>query len=85
MHVSIDGETLEELALPLEICLDGTEQQTLAKPSRTAQKIILAVCYESVDQLGLVDIYKTLLPQFLKCLYPYREFLIIHSMSFLQK
>ena len=85
MLVSLYGKTLEQLALSLEIGLYCTEQQTLPEPPWAAQEIILAACYETVDQLGLVDIYVSLLSQFLKCLYPYRELLIIHSISFLQK
>ena len=51
-----DGKTLEKLASPAEISVDGGEQQALAEPPGSRQKYILAGFGKAVNEICLVDI-----------------------------
>ena len=47
-----DRQPVEELPLPLEVCLEGADQQALPEPSRTAQEIVPSRCDQSVRRLS---------------------------------
>ena len=67
-----DSQPVEELPLPLEVCLEGADEQALPEPSRTAEEIIAACRDQPVYEGGLVHIEVSFLAEFLEILYAYR-------------
>jgi hypothetical protein len=78
--VTVNCQTFEQFTFTLKERLKRRKQQTLAEPSRTAQKIILSLSDEAVDEFRLINIQESITDNFLKVLYPYRIFLnLIHN------
>ena len=65
----LDGQTSKQLPLPTEIILQRRDEQALAKPTRTAQKVNLTLRHHLVQQGRLVHIDKTAVNNTLKILY----------------
>ena len=76
----LDGQTSKQLPLPTEIILQRRDEQALAKPTRTAQKVNLTLRHHLVQQGRLVHIDKTAVNNTLKILYADG---ILHSQTLL--
>ena len=64
-----DGQPFEELLPPLEVGLQGGDQQALAEPAGTAEEVVFAVIGQLVYQSGLVKIKVSFIDDFRECLY----------------
>ena len=74
---AVDGETLEQFAVTAEVMLHGGDKKALAEPSRTAQEIIGVFIYKPMYIFCLVNIQKSVSPDFTEILVPYRIFYIL--------
>ena len=66
------SQPVEELLLPLEVCLERADEQALAEPSRTAEEIVPTCRDQPVHKGGLVHIEEPVPTQALEILYTYR-------------
>lgn len=78
----IDGEALEQVFSPLEVVLQGRDQQAFTEAARTAEEIHLPFRGHTVYQGGLIHIDITIPDDAFKVLYSYR---IFHTASILQR
>lgn len=62
--------------------MQGAAQQGFAKAAGTAEKDVFVFPDETIDQVGLVDIYVLLLNDVAECLYPYGIGSCCHSHQF---
>ena len=65
----LDSQTTKQVPLPTEIILQRRNEQALAKPTRTAQKVNLSLRHHLVQQGRLIYIDKTAVNNTLKILY----------------
>ncbi|CDA43452.1 putative uncharacterized protein [Prevotella sp. CAG:5226] len=70
----IDGQSLEQFALPLKVVFERRHKQALAKSPRATQKVDAATLHELVNQGSLVYIEVVLGYDFLKVLYANGKF-----------
>ena len=69
-----DGQAFEQLALALEVGLQGGDEQRLAEPTRAAQEVVAARGHHPVHQRRLVHIDISVHAQTLETLYANRIF-----------
>ena len=67
-----DCQSVEELLLSLEICLECADEQAFAEPARPAEEIVPSRCDQLVHKGSLVHIEEPVLSQALEILYAYR-------------
>ena len=77
VHQSVDFQSGKQIFASLEITGKGTYQQAFAKTAWTAQEISLALCYQVVNQTGLIHIYIAIFTDLVKTLYSNRVFHIL--------
>ena len=70
----IDGQSLEQFALPLKVVFERRHKQTLAKSPRATQKVGLSAFHELVNQVGLVYVEISIFDDALKVLYANGKF-----------
>ncbi len=73
----VDGQSLEQFPLSLEVGFQGGNEQTFAKPARTAEKKIGASFYKTLNHAGLVQMQITVTSKFLETLYANRIFHVL--------
>ena len=70
----VDLQPAEQFFLSEEIAFQGGQQQTLAKPARSAQEEYFPVVCQVIYHIRLIDIYVSVLDYVAECLYSYRVF-----------
>ena len=70
----VDLQPAEQFLMSEEIALQGGQQQTLAKPARSAQEEYFPAVCQAIYQIRLIDISVPVLDYVAECLYSYRVF-----------